>query len=1055
MEPPRIVVHRLHGRLRTLRRLKNQCIWCIGFFISFPGAVSVTRAQSNDSQIYPHWYDQKTHQVDWSNHPSSAAFTNDSFPVLGRWQWGVCYGGDVRGDRAFIGNGNLFQTVDLNDPEHPSIIGELPLDYPQTIRIQDSIAYIAGGKFYTVDISDPTNPAKLGEVQITWPFRVAPAESLVFVGSHGRLSIVDVTDPGNPYVRSELSTPGEFPFGLANKGRVLYVGYQDFPNIWVYDAANPDDPQPGPVLPGAMTAGLVSDTLLLVGNFGVFELYSVVDPLNPVFLGRDTIGVSSVHWIYSIARDGNTVFVLTQDAGVFAIDISDPRNPFTRGEWAWPYTTSYYIAPEKTGLGLFGPYLFATNGNGFSTIDRSNPDSLSEIAFQPTGGIHSTVEVRDSLAFIGCGMAGLWILDVSDPFHPVPISNVFMPSGFTADLVIDDSLVYLVNWAYPGRYLPGRGLWIIDISDVHNPQILSHHTGITGFGSQISKNTIAKEGNLVYITQVKPASSDSVLEIIDVSNPASPQTIGVYRMQYSPYRIAVRDSIAYLGTSDGGLRIIDCHNPSSPNLMAVPSTGRGIAVFDSLAYVEATDLEIYNVSDPGAPVLLSTYDMDGPWVTTSAVLLHHDELLYWASENTRGIFGVSDPTTPTLRTRNNIGATDVALSGSNIVYTNEDDGTCIVQNNAILRSASYELSNGWNLLSLPIEPQSPSPTFVFPTARAFYSYEAGAYHPIDTLHSGFGFWVKLDSGETIDVFGAGIRSDTFHLAKGWNIIGSVDSAVAVGSIVIEPDTIFRSELYSYDSGYDIADSIRPGSGYWVKVSGDCRLILSPASIPPAEPSNVSSRASVLKEANRLVFRDSYDNRQVLYFGMVGGQNPGLELPPPVPGPGFDVRFSDNTIFCSFDPRDTSERLISVRHGEVPLIVEWKIHKPGEAFRLYVNNECITLRDEGEIRLGTPVRSASLRLEVDNSVPADLELSQNFPNPFNNETRISFSIPEQSLVEVTLLNVLGERIRIIREEVMTAGRYSVTLDMEDLASGVYYYRIRSLGNSITKKLLFLK
>ena len=93
-------------------------------------------------------------------------------------------------------------------------------------------------------------------------------------------------------------------------------------------------------------------------------------------------------------------------------------------------------------------------------------------------------------------------------------------------------------------------------------------------------------------------------------------------------------------------------------------------------------------------------------------------------------------------------------------------------------------------------------------------------------------------------------------------------------------------------------------------------------------------------------------------------------------------------------------------------------------------------------------------EQNNSVVTGFELMQNYPNPFNpNNNR--FSLMERGNVRMSVINILGEEIKVLLNEEKEAGYHSVEFNASDLPSGVYIYRIQS-GNFIdTKKMLLLK
>jgi len=80
---------------------------------------------------------------------------------------------------------------------------------------------------------------------------------------------------------------------------------------------------------------------------------------------------------------------------------------------------------------------------------------------------------------------------------------------------------------------------------------------------------------------------------------------------------------------------------------------------------------------------------------------------------------------------------------------------------------------------------------------------------------------------------------------------------------------------------------------------------------------------------------------------------------------------------------------------------------------------------------------------------------NYPNPFNPSTIISYQLPSNGLVTIKVFDVLGREVRTLVNDYKTSGTYTVSFDASKLASGIYFYQLRS-GNYIsTKKMLLLK
>lgn len=106
---------------------------------------------------------------------------------------------------------------------------------------------------------------------------------------------------------------------------------------------------------------------------------------------------------------------------------------------------------------------------------------------------------------------------------------------------------------------------------------------------------------------------------------------------------------------------------------------------------------------------------------------------------------------------------------------------------------------------------------------------------------------------------------------------------------------------------------------------------------------------------------------------------------------------------------------------------------------------------------TSVRN--VKSEVAN-VPKSFELNQNFPNPFNATTQIRFSVPKASHVQLQIFDILGRKVKSLVNENLTAGYKQITWDGknesgDEVASGVYFYRIKTGDFQTTKKMVLLK
>ncbi|HEY3296555.1 MAG TPA: C25 family cysteine peptidase [bacterium] len=89
------------------------------------------------------------------------------------------------------------------------------------------------------------------------------------------------------------------------------------------------------------------------------------------------------------------------------------------------------------------------------------------------------------------------------------------------------------------------------------------------------------------------------------------------------------------------------------------------------------------------------------------------------------------------------------------------------------------------------------------------------------------------------------------------------------------------------------------------------------------------------------------------------------------------------------------------------------------------------------------------------VPVEFALHQNFPNPFNPTTQISFSLPKATHVQLRIYNTLGQLVTTLLDETQQAGVHAVTWDAHGASTGVYLYQIRSGSFVQTRKMLLMK
>ena len=108
-----------------------------------------------------------------------------------------------------------------------------------------------------------------------------------------------------------------------------------------------------------------------------------------------------------------------------------------------------------------------------------------------------------------------------------------------------------------------------------------------------------------------------------------------------------------------------------------------------------------------------------------------------------------------------------------------------------------------------------------------------------------------------------------------------------------------------------------------------------------------------------------------------------------------------------------------------------------------------------------VSTSALGVDDNESIPNQFALHQNYPNPFNPSTQISFDIPEGGeYIMLNIYNILGQNVSTLVNGVMNPGRYTMDWNATDeignpVASGIYFYELRSESFTARKKILLIR
>ena len=360
------------------------------------------------------------------------------------------------------------------------------------------------------------------------------------------------------------------------------------------------------------------------------------------------------------------------------------------------------------------------------------------------------------------------------------------------------------------------------------------------------------------------------------------------------------------------------------------------------------------------------------------------------------------------------------------------------------------VNDEWNIISVPLLADDMTLSNLFPSATSpAYSYNAG-YISHDTLETGKGYWLKFGASQQLQICGL-TQGDTVSVHEGWNLFGIYEKDIPLSQITTTPPGVVATYFFEYNDGYYIADTLLSGKGFWVRVTDDGVINLNGGLLKNEEEEKLLL-ADINPNWGKIIITDNEGKSTILYATDKETDFSLYELPPPPPAGVFDVRYSSGKLAENI----SSEKIIQITSENYPITIR------AEGINIIIRdrikgellNEELT---SGEEIMLTNYKISSIEVsgKLTRELPISYELYQNFPNPFNSNTVIKFSIPEEAYVTLNVYNVLGEKVIQLVDDKLDAGKYSYNWDANDAASGIYICELRADKFVTFKKMVLLR
>lgn len=372
-----------------------------------------------------------------------------------------------------------------------------------------------------------------------------------------------------------------------------------------------------------------------------------------------------------IAVDGRFAYLCDNANGLHVLDVSDPAAPVLLGTVP---ALNYAYDADPEGVNVY----LAEGSTGLRTVDIQNPAAPVVVGVYNTPGIAYAVDVDGDMAYVADGSGGLRVIDVSMPRTP-SLEGYLATSGQARDVDV------VGDYAYVAAY--NAGLVVIDVSDPRTPALVGTcDTEGLAYGVTVA-------GHYAYV-----ADGVNGLVVVDVANPASPRVKANLDTPGTAWKTAVTGDRLYLADSVAGLVTIGIGDPEDPGLIvatnppriarAVALSGthalvadngyglvvvsvaatqtpqqaaaptahdpRTVATWGDLAVVTGAyeGVDLFDISDPAAPVLASSMFLDTDGRTMDAVIV--GDLVYLTAGTANvakpflAVIDAADPAAPTL-----------------------------------------------------------------------------------------------------------------------------------------------------------------------------------------------------------------------------------------------------------------------------------------------------------------------------------------------------------------------------------------------------------------------
>ncbi len=716
----------------------------------------------------------------------------------------------------------------------------------------------------------------------------------------------------------------------------------------------------------------------------------------------------------------------------------------------------YNLWYSAEGVAAQGDYVYVSCGvPGLQVVDVSDSGNIDVVGSLELPCLTYDVIVSGDLAFIACRDADalVRIIDISEPVNPIQIGVIDSLDSWYYEEAAE------LNIAIEGDYLFVKAYSDIYIFDVSNP---ADPRPVNSFSGDFMFDDLEISEHYIYTIPWMYPDDNNLIRVFDVSDSENPEEAGIFIYDEGIRDVAAQGNYAFATVSSGFL-VIDVSEIEDMQVVTLLELedwgGSRIFLTDNFACVsDRHNIYLIDISDPTQPDVCGI--IEGQDRRRRYDVAATDDMVYVTDGNNGlKIFDVTDISEPqeiwSFQPLGHI--LDVELRGSHAFLAAEKGGLKVV-----------DISN----------PEHPAEV-----GSCSFPGEASAL----TLDSDYAYIATGEEG--LRILNISDPEDPF-------VAGSYDSS-DVYDVALVDDFAYLTGQRFYFYILDISDPTEPslidtcwltiGTHSWNVAAAGNHLYLTDGRMgdwnlewgnlniyditTPDEPELVGQ----LETYHLLKTVVVEDNIAYIYFlediGCQGPESAGILIAdvsdPTTPRlmSEYELEYAgDWTGYYIEDLVIVDDRLvvanslkglhfIDISNPENPFESEY-LFTPGIAGGVAAFDHYTCVADYSNF--GIYDCSGHFSVPYDESNAAEFyTLLTIYPNPFNNLTRILYTLDKPGFTTLGIFDIAGREVAVLREGYLKPGDYSTVLSSDDMPSGVYFCRLVSSGRERVVKMVLMR